>query len=65
MDTNIKSPAVYNSAPQNQAAPVSASKTEENKQKKENKKDIYNDTPLRKLGFLDEYGPALRPVLSA
>ncbi|HIS53882.1 TPA: hypothetical protein IAA82_02890 [Candidatus Galligastranaerophilus gallistercoris] len=65
MDTNIKSPAVYNSAPQNQAAQNGTLKTEENKQKKENKKDVYNDTPLRKLGFLDEYGEALRPVLSA
>jgi len=38
-------------------------KKPEKKSKKE-KKDIYNDTLLRKAGFLDEYAEALRPVLS-
>ncbi|MCD8024506.1 MAG: hypothetical protein LUE64_03130 [Candidatus Gastranaerophilales bacterium] len=31
--------------------------------KKKSKKDFYNETPIRKLGFLDEYGEALRPIL--
>ncbi len=42
------------------------SQTVENKKtekKTKEKKDIYNETPLRKLGFLDEIGEAFRPVL--
>lgn len=39
-------------------------KKEKSAKKQKPEKDLYKDTPLRKLGFLDEFGEALRPVLS-
>ena len=56
MELNLQTSKVYdNQQPQ---------KIEEKKPKKvKEKKDIYNETPIRKLGFLDEVGEAFRPIL--
>ena len=57
MEVNLQSTKVYdNQKPQN----IEEKKPEK---KVKNKKDIYNETPLRKLGFMDEIGEAFRPVL--
>lgn len=57
MELNLQTSKVYdNQQPQ---------KIEEKKPEKKvkEKKDIYNETPIRKLGFLDEVGEAFRPIL--
>lgn len=58
METSIKTPAIQT----NTDEPLTTAKSK--KKKKAREKDLYNDTPLRKLGFLDEIGESLRPVLS-
>lgn len=57
MELKLQNPKVYNNQqPQN----VEEKKPEK---KAKDKKDIYNETPIRKLGFMDEIGEAFRPVL--
>ena len=57
MGLKLQIPKVYNNQqPQN----VEEKKPEK---KAKDKKDIYNETPIRKLGFMDEIGEAFRPVL--
>lgn len=57
MELNMQTPKVYsNQQPQN----IEEKKPEK---KAKDKKDIYNETPIRKLGFMDEIGEAFRPVL--
>ena len=65
METNFNSVNTYTAS--QKASVLSENKPEEKKplKKEKKEKDIYNDSPLRKLGFLDEYGEALRPILSA
>ena len=57
MELNLQTSKVYN----NQKSQEIEKKTTEKKLK--NKKDVYNETPIRKLGFLDEIGEAFRPIL--
>ena len=57
MELKLQNPKVYN----NQQPQNVEKKKPENKAK--DKKDIYNETPIRKLGFMDEIGEAFRPVL--
>lgn len=65
METNFNSVNTYTAS--QKTSVLSENKPEEKKplKKEKKEKDIYNDSPLRKLGFLDEYGEALRPILSA
>ncbi len=44
--------------------PLKNSDNKPAKKSKKKEKDLYTETPLRKLGFLDEIGEAFRPILS-
>lgn len=48
----------------NDAKKTSETQNKEVKNFNKNKKDVFMQTPIRKLGFLDETGEALRPILS-
>lgn len=60
MEVSNQSPKVYATKPEDLESSKKKCVKKEKKQK-----DLYTETPLRKLGFLDEVGEALRPVLSA
>ncbi len=65
MDTSKITNIPYNNAPSNSPAKAESASVKKSKKKKAPKKDIYNETPIRKLGTIDDTARVLKPFLAA